>query len=556
MCRAMTLELGTGSILGRYELLEPVAKGGMAQVWLARLHGSRGFNKLVAVKTILGPEAWETRSEAMLLEEARLAASVHHPNVVTTLDLGEEAGLLYLVMEWVHGESLREVYRRASEVGGIPLPLSVNLLAQACKGLHAAHEAKNANGTRLHMVHRDISPQNLLISYSGVVKVADFGIAKAKLTAAELTQPGELKGKASFMSPEQLASQPLDCRSDIFAMGTLLYQVTTGHHPFRGATMSRTLDNICKCDPPRPSVVHRNFPKDLEQVIVRALEKDPDRRFQSAAQLYDALAASSEGGLVGQYELPVAEYMRQLMGDREQERLQMLGKLLHAGTGVAQRKPTSSNQRSAEAIGSGGSPSSAAEPHSLEPHSMVSEVAGDFTAEERPSNTTLVSRIRQLRSRRWIAATTAAGALTLGVMAGLDLADPRPETFLRDESFRSLDAASRAATPVPAVQLSEVQVDGSPGLEARQPGTDARVSALIAPSLASTAGNVSPKSRELQAPVIESKPALISPIVKPISHRQQATVAPEESKGKTVNHDVSPSVTVNAWDRSLYGGRN
>ncbi len=200
-------ELTAGSNLGHYELLLPIAKGGMAQVWAARLRGTRGFQKLVAVKTILAGAIDSTRLEQMFLEEAQLASQIHHANVVQTLELGEHEGTLYLVMEWVDGEPVSQVLAQAAEKGGLPLAVAVNLIAQVCHGLHAAHELRDENGDLVGVVHRDVSPQNILITPSGKAKLVDFGIAKVTSRASNMTQQGEVKGKFGYMAPEQV--QPL-----------------------------------------------------------------------------------------------------------------------------------------------------------------------------------------------------------------------------------------------------------------------------------------------------------------------------------------------------------
>jgi len=228
------IELKAGQILGRYELLMPIAKGGMAHVWAARLRGTRGFQKLVAMKTILAGEMDNTALEQMFLEEASLASQIHHPNVVETLELGEQEGTLYLAMEWAEGETLNAILRQASERSLIPLPIAMNLVGQACKGLHAAHELADENGKPLGLVHRDISPHNILVTYSGNVKILDFGIAKAMNKNSGLTEAGQIKGKCAYMAPEQMRRQTVDRRADIFSMGIVLYQLTTGRHPFRG----------------------------------------------------------------------------------------------------------------------------------------------------------------------------------------------------------------------------------------------------------------------------------------------------------------------------------
>lgn len=313
--------LHAGSVLGRYELLLPIAKGGMAQVWAARLRGSRGFQKLVAIKTILPDVLDNTRMERMFLEEAQLASQIHHPNVVSTLELGEQDGTLYLVMDWVDGEPLNQVMNKATEQGGLPLPIAVNLIGQACQGLYAAHELRDDSGALLGVVHRDVSPQNLLISFSGTAKLVDFGIAKATARSSGLTEAGELKGKFAFMAPEQVRGQALDCRTDLFALGILLYAITTGRHPFRGSHPGETVQNICSERPPTPpSALVADYPAELEQVVMRALSKSPADRFANANDMLAALEEAMPGPLEASFEVEVASYLRGLFGARVSER--------------------------------------------------------------------------------------------------------------------------------------------------------------------------------------------------------------------------------------------
>src|SRR4051812_47409559 len=205
-------------ILGRYQLLVAVARGGMGQVWLARLQGARGFSKVVAIKTLLPNENDRARFEGMLAEEARLSSLVQHANVVHTIELGEHEGLLYLVMDWVDGEPLGFVHTRAQERGGMPLGVAVALVSQVLAGLHAAHELSDDNGP-LGVVHRDVSPHNILVTYAGVAKLRDSGMAKATEQPTGNADTGEIKGKFSYMAPEQILGAEVDRRCDIFATG-------------------------------------------------------------------------------------------------------------------------------------------------------------------------------------------------------------------------------------------------------------------------------------------------------------------------------------------------
>jgi eukaryotic-like serine/threonine-protein kinase len=307
--------------LGRYELLLPLAKGGMAEVWAARMRGTRGFQKLVAVKTILTDVIDNARLEEMFLEEAQLASQIHHPNVVTTLDLGEHEGKLYLVMEWVDGEPLTALMSVAARSGGVPLSIGVNLIGQACKGLRAAHTLEDDSGALLGVVHRDVSPQNLLVTLSGTAKLVDFGIAKATSKVSSLTEAGEIKGKFAYMAPEQVRGDDVDCRTDLFALGIVLYSITTGKHPFRGTNPAATVRRICDdAPPPLPSAVVPGYPPALERVVMKALEKSPDARFSDASEMLRALEDAMPGPLEASFETQVAEYIHGLFGVRSTER--------------------------------------------------------------------------------------------------------------------------------------------------------------------------------------------------------------------------------------------
>jgi serine/threonine-protein kinase len=233
-----TGSLRPGMTLGRYDLLAPVAVGGMACVWAARLSGHRGFSKLVAVKTVLPHLALQTDFEDMLLDEARIAARLHHPNVCNIFDAGREHGVAFLVLEWVDGDSLLHVFRgpKRAETAPIEGRLAARIVADACAGLHAAHELTDEADRPLGVVHRDVSPHNLLVSVDGTTKITDFGVVKAAGQIHQTTRAGEIKGKLAYMAPEQVSGGFVDRRADVFAMGCVLYHVAVGRASLRGAT--------------------------------------------------------------------------------------------------------------------------------------------------------------------------------------------------------------------------------------------------------------------------------------------------------------------------------
>jgi serine/threonine-protein kinase len=321
-------ELKPGLVLGRYELLAPVAKGGMAQVWAARMQGRRGFQKTVAIKTMLPNLTEDPQFEQMFLDEATLASRVRHPNAVEILDLGEDAGILYLVMEWIDGEPLSVIMKQAMQQGGIPLPLAVRIIMQACAGLHAAHELKDESGDPVGLVHRDVSPQNILVAYAGVVKVVDFGVAKATGRASAETAAGQIKGKVPYMSPEQASGGEIDRRTDLFAAGILLYMMTTGKHPFRKENDAQTLMAICSDTPiVRPSQIIAGYPPELEKIVLKALERDVTRRYQTGNEMQKALD-SLPSELRASTDDELGDYMKGLLPERMAKRQALIQRAL------------------------------------------------------------------------------------------------------------------------------------------------------------------------------------------------------------------------------------
>ncbi|WP_437589937.1 serine/threonine-protein kinase [Sorangium sp. So ce1000] len=279
---------GPGQRLGRYELLRLIGEGGMAQVWAARMEGSRGFHKVVALKTLIPALARDPQFQRMFLDEANLASKIHHRNVVEILDLGDTDGVLFLVMEWIDGQTMQRLLRP----GLRPMPLSPamasRIVADAAHGLHAAHELHDERGEPLGIVHRDVCPQNILIDHDGTVKVADFGIVKAFERLGDTTQTGEIKGKGEYMSPEQAQGQPVDRRSDIFSLGVVLFEAVTGALPFQ-VLHDLVLPQTGVPEPPRPTLIAPHCPRDLEEIIVKALARDPRQRFQTAGEMAIAL---------------------------------------------------------------------------------------------------------------------------------------------------------------------------------------------------------------------------------------------------------------------------
>jgi serine/threonine-protein kinase len=284
-------DLVAGYVLdNRYELLRPVARGGMAVVWLARVKGKLGFEKLVAVKTILPHLAKDESFRTMFLDEARIASRIRHPNVASMEDLGEEDGTLYMVLEWIHGDSLARLFDAAKKANRpVSLDVLLRVLADACAGLHSAHELRGEDGRPLHVVHRDVSPQNLLVTSAGVTKVIDFGIAKALDRVAETTRVGLLKGKVEYSAPEAVRMKACDRRVDVWALGVILYQFLAGRLPFEGRDDYALLQAIASGQPPPP--LPPSVPESVAQVAMTALKPRRDERYATALDMQRALEA-------------------------------------------------------------------------------------------------------------------------------------------------------------------------------------------------------------------------------------------------------------------------
>src|SRR4051812_9332703 len=283
--------LRVGMRLDRYELVASLAAGGMGAVWLARLQGVRGFEKLVAIKTIRPQYSSSGRFERMFLDEARISSRLQHPNIAPILELGEQDELLYLVMEYVEGETLSRL-RRAAQASGdkrdrVPLAIALRILADACAGLHAAHELQDEQGRPLCVVHRDASPHNILVATNGTVKVIDFGVAKARDRCAEETTMGELKGKLQYMPREQAMSAEVDRRADIWSIGACLYELVAGHAPWEPASVTTTVRRLMDQEPPRP--LPADVPAVVREIIARSLVHDRDARYPTALAMRRAL---------------------------------------------------------------------------------------------------------------------------------------------------------------------------------------------------------------------------------------------------------------------------
>jgi eukaryotic-like serine/threonine-protein kinase len=309
--------------LGSYRVLCELGRGSMAVVYLARAHGVGGFERLWALKMIHSHLSEVREFVDLFLNEARIAAMIHHPNVIAVHDIDLHEERYYLRMDYVSGETLSAALDRTWNASRpFPIDVACEIVAAACDGLHAAHELRDPNGAPLGLIHRDVGPHNVMIGYDGIVRIMDFGIAKA-MDRVSGTQPGVVRGTVAFMSPEQVRGEPLDRRADVFSLGVLLWEMTTGVRLFRHRTVPGTMARILGMQVPRPSTIRRECAAGLERVIMRALERDREKRQPTARALGEELRDYLVGAGRAPSTAHVERFMAELFAERHRLRLAM-----------------------------------------------------------------------------------------------------------------------------------------------------------------------------------------------------------------------------------------
>ncbi|MGC4088019.1 MAG: serine/threonine-protein kinase [Polyangiaceae bacterium] len=460
--------------LGRYELLGTLGQGGMANVYLGRLAGSAGFQRLYAIKVLHPHLASEDAFVEMLLDEARIAARLHHPNVVPIVDLGTEAGFYYVVMEYVEGFALSLLLKKNRE--SRPPRLLIPIILDALAGLHAAHTLVDDDGNPMNLVHRDVSPQNILVGSDGVARITDFGIAKAE-ARINSTRPGELKGKLSFMSPEQIREpNSVDARSDVFSAGVLLWSALTGEQPFVGASSAATLNNILKMDLQPPSQVGLKPPAVFDEICMHALQREAPDRTGSALEMEEALRTVAAANNMLDSRRKVAEWVRSSFAEELKARRDMIRGTIgsRGGTFVGSRG-SGTMMRAQLTEGSFSTKELTLTPSKLSAAQAAAEAEAEVIVQESSKSSRALRQLMDLeqneaRSRGMAKWLIAAGLIFLGAVgatwfAKLHPAAPEPQAAQPVQApAQPAPSAAPAATPavVAATPPAEAKAPAAP----------------------------------------------------------------------------------------------
>ena len=459
--------LAPGMLLDRYELICPIAEGGMACVWIARQTGKHGFERLVAVKTILPKLASEARFQSMFQDEARLSSRIRHGNVVQILDVGEQHGTTYLVMEYVNGDSLSTVHRFVKKHGQmLPVGVLLRILADVCGGLHCAHELRGDSGEPLGVVHRDVSPHNVLVSGSGEAKLIDFGIAKARDRLTGETNTGTIKGKIRYMAPEQALGGAIDRRADLWGIGAIMYDALAGRPPYDFGNDVKTLLALTSKVPPLP--LPASVPAGVAAVVARALSKNAQERFVTAAEMQQSIEEAMVAANVATSTASVGEFLAKHVGSRAKLREEAISLGLKA---AADRERYAAILRS-----SAGTMATSTSPE--EQHTAATVFFGDnpqLAAGASPSpegtlsSATLGASLRRGSSGRKTALALGISIAAAGVVSGLFVLGGSSS---RASARSAVPPATMGAAARPSGEVAAAEVAAATSAEAlRQPAT-------------------------------------------------------------------------------------
>jgi serine/threonine protein kinase len=461
--------------MGRYELVRPLAVGGMAELHLARFRSIEGFEKLAVVKRLRPEYAQSSDMVNMFLGEARLLANMQHPNVVHVYDVGSESGSFYFAMEYLRGQDVRHVLRKA---GRVPLENALFIVASALAGLHYMHERRGPDGVPLGIVHRDVSPANLFVTYDGTPKVLDLGIAKVE--SSHETKAGVLKGKVRYMAPEQIDGTKVDRRTDVFAAGIVLWELTVGRRLFEGKDVAVLLQ-IAVQEVELPSSSCPGYPPELERIVMKALERDPARRYATAREMQQDIE-----GFAREARLALsAAGLEAFMAHTFEAELQALN--------AAQR----ADHLSA---------------HLLETRSDAMSKSGIVSGSRSNPATTKALPAPWQSGPRWLMAGAGALALLLAVMGLVRLFAPNPPAAAASPSAPTPSAAPAAvlslatATPMPAPKPEAAPSTVAAPTDARTAAPPARPNTSRSRSFAGSPSRPGPSDEETRPAAASCNP--------------------------------------------------
>jgi serine/threonine protein kinase len=454
-------------MFGKYEVLRKIAMGGMAEIYLCRIRGTAGFEKLAVVKRILPTVANDPNFVQMFLDEARLAATLQHPNIADVYEVGDHEGAPFFAMEYIHGQDVRSI-RLASRSRGetVPLAIALAIVHGTASALDYAHDRTGPDGKNLGLVHRDVSTSNILVGYEGSIKLIDFGIARAA-SRSHQTQTGTLKGKIPYMSPEQCRGQPMDRRSDLWSLGVLMYELTVGRRPFRGENDFAIMDQIVHHETPKPSSLMRDYPAELEAIVLKLLTRKVEERYQTAEQMLHDLDPFLAQHRLWVSPKPLSRYMRAVF----EHQVEAWDQASEHGVTLAQHLSTIMETGQSELV----TPPSAfpaVQPLSQEMPAVrpsepyiAAQIPGSIT--DSPSKPTQYPSVNLKRSGRKVALIIAGlGALAAGGVAAFlyvqnDL-DKKPDAAPPAAAAVKAPDPAPAPTPAPAVKPAPAPVPTPP----------------------------------------------------------------------------------------------
>jgi len=480
--------------LGRYSVFAELASGGMATVYLGRMSGAVGFGRTVAIKRLHPHLSRDPDFVSMFLDEARLAARVQHPNVVPTLDVVTTDSELFLVLEYVRGESLGGLVRASRTAGkSIPIPVVLSIAVGLLNGLHAAHEAKDEQGAALHIVHRDVSPQNVIVGSDGVARVLDFGVAKAS-TRLQTTRDGQIKGKIAYMAPEQIAGNATR-QSDVYAAGVVIWEALALQRLFTGENEAALLKAVIMPSVQPPSAFNPDVPPELDHIVMKALAVEPAERYATAREMAEALDVCMRPASANQ----VASWLESMAGRALQTRNELVAEIeAHSGT------TGRSEVKKLVELGSGAPLAAESGPHAAKSFTTLTAAPTDpppaTGASLSVATLTLPGPRPSKRSRGWVigvagvvlAGTVGAALFVAGRSSKTDSASTVPATGVAATGAAATPPPPASPATPPSASASAASAASPPEVASAAPSPDATPSAATTPAPPTPGGHGKP----------------------------------------------------------------